>query len=93
MKKIAFAFAMLALTITPSITLAQNTQVAPKTTLEFTQEQLQMLGQALLNLPKKDADPFIADLNKQISDQQKVAAEKKTAEDKKLSDVKKKENP
>lgn len=48
---------------------------APKTLLEFDPQQMQWLSQAINELPKKIADPFLADLNKQISDREKAKAE------------------
>jgi len=46
---------------------------AQKTTLEFDQQQLQWLGAAINELPKKIADPFLADLNRQVAEQKAKA--------------------
>jgi len=45
-----------------------------KTVLEFDAQQLQWLSMAIQELPKKIADPFLADLQKQVTDKQKAAA-------------------
>ena len=68
MKKIAFIIAM---------TLATSAMAQEqKTTLEFTAQQLQLLGSAIQELPKKIADPFLEDLQRQIAAaQQKKANE------------------
>lgn len=44
-------------------------------TLTFTQEQMQVLNEALSNLPFKFAAPLINDINKQIQEQQNVVKE------------------
>lgn len=69
---------------------AQNGTPQAKTTLEFDQQQMQWLGSAINELPKKIADPFLADLSRQMQDQQKKAAEAKAKADaEKKPDLKK----
>ena len=55
---------------------------APKVTLEFDPQQLQLLGEAISNLPKKLADPFLIDLQRQVDEQKKAAAQKAEADKK-----------
>ena len=52
-----------------------------KTTLEFDAQQLQWLGQAINELPKKIADPFLAELQRQMAVKQKAADEAKAKAD------------
>lgn len=44
-------------------------------TLTFTQEQMQVLNEALSNLPFKFAAPLVNDINKQIQEQQNMVKE------------------
>jgi len=45
-----------------------------KYTLELTQEQLQVIAAALQELPFKHAAPLVAEINKQVSGQNKPQA-------------------
>jgi hypothetical protein len=49
-------------------------------TLALTQEQIQVLGAGLENLPFKVAAPIIAEIQKQIADQRKPQAVADAAE-------------
>ena len=77
MKRIVLFVAM---SIAMMATATAQQSAPPKTTLEFDAQQLQWLGQAIQELPKKIADPFLADLNGQIAAHQKVAADKAKAD-------------
>lgn len=61
------------------MSVAAFAQTPPqKTTLEFDQQQLQWLAAAINELPKKIADPFLAELNRQVAEQKgKVDAAEK----------------
>ena len=69
---------MLATAIFAAATMTVFAQEAPpapnaKITLEFDQQQIQWLSAAINELPKKIADPFLADLQRQFSEKQKAA--------------------
>lgn len=74
MKKMILA-ALIATTMTVPA-LAQEPPVSvpiqQKTTLEFDAQQLQWLGMAINEMPKKIADPFLADLQRQVAERQKA---------------------
>ena len=72
MRLITAAAMFAALTVSA---VAQTPAPAQKTTLEFDPQQLQWLAQAINELPKKIADPFLAELNKQIAEREKAKAE------------------
>jgi hypothetical protein len=74
MKNLVLAVALLALL---------THQASADVILHLTDQQMVWLGQALQELPKRLADPFIADLNKQLADQQPKPMAKKIEEDKK----------
>ena len=75
MRKITIAVLLIAAMIAPA--LAQTATPPAKITLEFDAQQINLLGEALQSLPKRVADPFLADLQRQLN--QKAEAEKVAA--------------
>lgn len=73
MRRLLSAVAVLSLVSAAAI--AQPAPPAPpKTTFELDANQLNLIGEAILNLPKKLADPLLADLNRQLAEQRTAAA-------------------
>lgn len=81
MKKLMIAVAVMLLAATA---FAQDAAAPPpaKVTLEFDAQQLQWLGQAINELPKRIADPLLVDVQRQLGERQKAitAAEKVKAD-------------
>ena len=75
MRKITIAVLLIAAMTVPA--LAQSVTPPAKITLEFDAQQINLLGEALQSLPKRVADPFLADLQRQLN--QKAEAEKVAA--------------
>ena len=75
MRKITISVLLIAAMTVPA--LAQPVTPPAKITLEFDAAQINLLGEALQSLPKRVADPFLADLQRQLN--QKAEAEKVAA--------------
>ena len=73
MKRILLAAAMFAATTIQGFSQESQPAPAAKITLEFDAQQIQWLSAAINELPKKIADPFLADLQRQMTDKQKAA--------------------
>lgn len=68
-----------------AVSVASAQQPQDKFMLTVTVQQLNAIGRALPYLPKFEADPLIADLSKQVQEQQEKAREEvsKKADEKK----------
>lgn len=68
--------------LAPASALAQQNpnpnHVPPEFTLRITPDQLPLISDALMNLPKRFADPLLADFQSQINEQ--MAAQRKMDE-------------